>query len=641
MWIPFLALALQLPAAPDTLPPPPDVGAVVRLFVEEWRNAWADTQVERARRTYDGRTEGLRASAAHCHSVSTPLGLNASIIRGRTFSQAACPLWYPRHAPRVDDERRSLDGGLSPDRRPRIQRLRAGVRTVLDSAARLLPDDVGFAQLRVRFALDAGDVAGAWSVASACTADPTACGLLRGLVLHRAGDPSAADSTFLAAARTMPEGARCAWNDVGVLLEREARGAYERLSCAERAEWEARLWWLADPLYLEPGNERRAEHFARKVYATLLDGVTGDERQHREPMLGGEAVAERNVRYGWPSQFYWPGWDLDRAHGEWLLARGARLAPPYVVAEYTRDRLHTLPSAAALQAPLQAAPDAWRLHAPGDDEAWWPVEHYARDRSRLVQLPVGQMVMLRREEATRFVWAGDLEAATLARSDGGGVQATLFRTRAPSDVSRVDSFAGEVGRPLLVHARLPQGPTLVGIESPGDTARAAARTRFAVDVPPPLRALGGRRALSQPLLFDPPSDAAPPVDADEAITRMYGTTSLVRPRRVGVYWESYGFVVDDTVDVEVRLTQQDRPGAVERLLVRLTGRDDGETVGARWREVPGTSRAVHVMEGGVPVQMRSIVLDVGRLPRGRYALTLTMRGARAGTATSERALAIR
>ncbi len=479
----------------------------------------------------------------------------------------------------------------------------------------------------MRFAVDAGDLPGAWSVATACRAEPAACGLLRGLVLHRAGDP-AADSTFLAAVGAMPDADRCAWRDVGVLLEGDARHDYERMSCDARVAWEERLWWLSDPLYLEPGNERRAEHFARRVYATLLASVGGDARQQRDPRLGGEAVAERNVRYGWPTQMYWAGWDVDREHGEWLLARGARLAPPYVVAEYSRDRIHALPSAAALRAPLQAAADAWRLSAPGNDGDWWPVEHYARDRSRLVQLPAGQSVTLLRHDAARFVWAGDLEASALARPAGDGVQATLFRTHAPSEVARVGTFAGEVGRPLVVHARLPEGATLLGVELPGDSLRAAARTRFAVDVVPPLRALAGRRALSQPLLFEPPGDVTAPVDADDAITRMYGTTTLARPGRIGVYWESYGFAADDTVDVEVRITQQVAPGVLDRLLARFGGRDDGATVGARWRELPGQARAVQVTEGDVPVQMRSIVLDVGRLPRGRFALRLTMRGAR-------------
>ncbi len=649
----LLLLALQLAQAPgaarqdarspaDTATFLPVV-ASTRTFLMRWRVAWQETQRDRGRHRPGARAEHLRELARHCHFALTPLALRAHVVTGPTTAHATCPTWYPAGAPRIEDERLGIDGALDPSLRPEIRERRDALRALLRTAARAVPADVGLARLRVRFALDAGDLADAWSVATACDVEAGGCGRLRALVLHRGGPAAAAHAAYLAAAAAMPDSARCAWNDVRPLLDEELRRDYARLPCDARADLEARLWWLADPLWLEPGNERRAEHFARRVQAGLLEFVGDDERQRFAPRKGGESVVEGLVRYGWPSQMYWTSHFEDDEHAKWLLAHGADTAAPYVVREYTRGRLHTMPASRALLAPLRAAPDDWQLTAPARDDDWWPVEHYARDRSRLVQLPAGQSVMLRRHDATRFVWAGDLDAAALARRDGDGVRATLFASRDVGRVETLGAFAAAVGRPLVVHERLRPGAALLGIELPGDEARAAARTRFGVEVPATLAALAGGRALSAPLLFDPPRDAAATValDADDAIGRMLGTTTLAGTRRVGIYWESYGFAATDTVDVEVRITRRDRPGVLERLLARVAGRDDGETVGTRWREQPGSSRAIQLVEGDVPLQMRSLVLDLGRLEHGRYAVSLAVRDARGRAATSEREIALR
>ena len=191
--------------------------------------------------------------------------------------------------------------------------LRYALRALLDSAALALPGDARIAGQRVRFALDAGDVSGAASAAASCSGEPVRCGLLRGFVRYRAGDVRMADSIFTSIAQAMRDDERCAWNDVRMLLDADTRRAYTGMSCEARADFEARLWWLSDPLYLEPGNERRAEHVARKVWAALLTPLGFDGRQHWRPKQGGEAVAESLLRYGWPSQMYWGGPEIGRA----------------------------------------------------------------------------------------------------------------------------------------------------------------------------------------------------------------------------------------------------------------------------------------------------------------------------------------
>lgn len=668
----LLALQVALPANRDAISVTSStdsalwaqVDSLTRAFLLEWRTAWMQTQRDwppqsawmhglntRAYRVgSDLRSAGLRFHSAHCHFMQTPLELRGRIIVNSDRAQASCPTWYPEGLRQLDDERLGIDGGLDRKLRPRILAQRTALRAFLEYAAESMPNDVRLTGQRVRFAIDAGALRDAWAIAASCAVERPECDLLRGLVLYRGGYAALADSAFLYAATRMSDEERCAWNDVRVLLESEARTRYGTMDCAERADVEARLWWLADPLFLEPGNERRAEHFARTTHVDLLVPLGDDGRLRFLPKKGGEAVVETLVRYGWPSQYYWAGPLVDRSHDTWLIPppifprppERADTAPPYVVPEYTRGRLHTIPAFAALLAPFEATPDQWQLNAPGDVFHWWPPEHFARDRGRIVQLPVGQTATLRRRDASRFVWGGDLDPGTLARTRGDSVRATLFAMQAVGEVRSAGTFAARVGSTLVIDVAMESGPTLVGVELPGDSVRPAARTRFGTAIPAPLDALGNAQALSPPILFQPPDDDAVRVSAREAVARMYGSTSFTRLSRVGVYWEGYGFGANDTVDVELRVERQDRPGIVDRAIDVLGVGEERQASGAlRWRDVPGSRRAIQVMEGDVPVQMRNVVVDLSRLARGTYRLTLSMRAVGRDAVSSERTFQLR
>jgi len=646
----LLQLAIQPAGRADSLPPRDHldslrirVDSATRAFEREWRGRWMETQWER-NNFPDGfsiRDTARRVYFVHCHFEDYPSWVRERAITGATRAQAACPNWYPSGAKPPDDERRNIDWGLAAGMRWRIRQRRNDLRALLDSAAREMPRDVALTGQRVRFALDAKDTAGAALAASECAGPAAGCTLLHGFVLARLGLTAAADSAFLAATRQMGDGGRCAWSDVGMLLEPEQRRRYAAMSCTQRAELERRLWWLADPLWLEPGNERRVEHHARRVHLSLVEAGADDGRLRFAPKKGGEANAEALTRYGWPTNVYWGRIYNDTGHDSWLLRVGADTASPYVSLEYSRGRLHTVPRAEAIDAPLRATPDAWELTAPKGDDDWWPREHYARDASGIVQLPTGQGAMLRRREMTRFAWAGDLDASSLARAAGDTVRGTLFESRAPEEVHARAHARGRVSGTLVVDALMQAGAALVGVELPGDMAHPAARTRFAIDVPPPLAALGGSRALSQPLFFDPSADAARIVTADAAIARMYGTTTIER-RRIGLYWESYGFAATDTVEIEIRVSREGRPGIFARIggLLRLD--DDGVSqVGMRWREGPESSRGLPLEGQGVPVAMRSIVLEISRLARGTYRFQVAMNRPGESAVTSERIVVLR
>lgn len=654
-----LLLALQIgtvppaPAAP-LLPPVPEtpqavrarVDSASRFFLTLWRLAWQESHdLTKERAAVDNQLDSAaRVLALHCHWVGTSLRIRRFQIRSARSAQASCPMWYPTDAPRVPDERRYLDAAISPLRRAFIADRRLSLRMVLDSAAMRLPGDPHIAGQRVRFALDDHDIPGAAIAAAGCAGDAATCSLLHALVLYQVGNIVASDSAFGAAAAAMPSEARCKWNDIGVLLEPDARQAYDESKCAERAATEARVWWLADPLYGDPGNERRAEHFARKTLITLIAPLGFDGRQHFVPTRGGDAVIETLIRYGWPSHVHWDGIWVDQAHGGWVRAQVADSAPPYIVREYSAGRLHTVPSSHAISSPFEATAEDWTLSGELKDgfDDWWPREHFARDRGPIVSLPPGQSVMLRRRAATRWLWAGDVQGSALSRTSGDSVSAQVFESREPEVVHVLTSARARVGSALRADAPIAGGRAILAVEIAGDSAHAAARSRFGVTIPEPLATLDRGKALSQPMLFDPLRNSATPVDADVAARRMYPTTTFAGVRRLGVYWESYGVAAGDTADIELHVTRTDSPGFAARLVdIFRPGSSRPEKLDVRWRETSGNSGAILRMEGSVPVQMRSVVVDLTRLPKGSYMLQVTMRARGAALLTGERAFVLR
>ncbi|MBI2407278.1 MAG: hypothetical protein HYV19_03105 [Gemmatimonadetes bacterium] len=647
-----LLLALQVVAAPDPAAPDARADSAVRTrvdsaivrFQRQWRDAWEESQAQLLpQEANDWPTERqVRLLALHCHFVATSPRLGPHLIVGTVAAQAACPMWIPDGALAMRDERRGIDGALTTTRRWRVRDLRHTLRQMLDSAAARLPGDEWIAAQRLRFAIDDGDKEGAVQAAAACSRNEGYCALLRAHVLYRAGLTASADSAFLDALSRMPEEERCAWRDVSVLLPAELRRQYGSTPCDERDEFEAQFWMLSDPLWSEPGNERRAEQMSRKVLVTQLAPLGEDEHQRWRPTKGGEAVAESLLRYGWPTQFYWAGNAVDEAHGNWLLkSAGVDTAPPYVVREYSRDRLHTVPAARALLAPMTAIADDWTLNGAASDNRWWPVEHFARDAGRIQQLPDGQRAMLRRAAGSRFAFAVDLDTALRAHLAKNGVQATLFEAHLPDSVQALERSAVRIQRALVVDHLFAEGPALVGVELPGDQGRAAARTRFSVEIAPALSAGDGERDVSQPVFVDPPPDGGG-LGADAAIARMLGSTTLSRLRRIGIYWEAYGFASSDTVEIALALSREGKPGMFERVVsgFGLWG-EEGGRADVQWTELPGSGRTLTQMEGDVSVQMRSVSLDLRRQRAGRYRLDVSMKTPGGSAVVRSRALTLR
>jgi len=618
-------LPTSLASAPRLTPPKPnDViadaarGAVLH-FLSTWRTAWLQ----------GGDWQGfamseIRLRDVHCHYDGS---FNASTARGsarppsvihHSSRRSMCPNWIPSDEQVPDDERTLRDGALYPAWRERIRDARMTLLDSLATLAKLRPSDGWITGQRVRFLIDQGQTDSAIALTRHCSAERAWCAQLAGFALHAAGDFARADSAFDAAAAAMSPKERCEWTDAELLLDRSGRSAYDHMSCDERVAANERLWWLATPLYSDPLDDRRSEHFARKVLIQLHSALSWDERFDWRERYGSEAVSEMLVRYGWPAFSVFMGAYQEQSHASWMYfydsTRTATL-------EYPQDRLHLVPDWRGLTDPLRAPADAWQINMPAlkaDDEPaaqWWPAEHYGRANGSIVQLP-NQTALLRRDADVLMATASALGSAKKRLSTDSEATA-LVRTTAPHKVQLLPHETTTNGSAVVLMGRIPSEPALVGAElRAARKGGLSARTRFSVNPPKPLRNfIPGETAISAPVLIA--IGEGRPASPDEALHRMLGSTR-VRDRKVGVYWETYGYKADDSVDVSVVITRTEPLSKIRKvgMLLRVAHNPNG-SVAVRWGE-PQAGHDSWSIPGVVPIQARSIHVDLSGIQPGRY-----------------------
>jgi hypothetical protein len=239
--------------------------------------------------------------------------------------------------------------------------------------------------------------------------------------------------------------------------------------------------------------------------------------------------------------------------------------------------------------------------------------------------------MLRRKNGALLAIATDLGALRLGRRAGDTIPGiTLVTSDAPGDVNRVAVARGIVGGPFEMHAIIPSTPTVVGVEflATGPSAPIAGRMRFGVMPPPPLSALApGDLAVSDPVLLrTAPLGAALPNDAESALRLMATSHIIGASGQLGVYWETYGFQPDDSVEVAVWIERYTSQGIARRFGIAMRIATDLNTpVSMSWREPqPGHSASAFV-DGGISVIGRSVILDASRLAPGDYRLEVAVR----------------
>jgi hypothetical protein len=604
-----------------------------RTLQRSWRTETPMDTIDVVSRSQSVR--GLPRNFLHCHPDSpTSPRANEYVLRWLQLliysgvgDHAICPSWMlSKTNGRLGDERLNADTAIAPALRATVRAERAAVIAALNRAVARFPSNNWLVGQRVRFLVDQRDTLGAVSAVNRCAADAWWCGLLAGYVLNWQGKAADADAVFETVVPNAPAEVRCAMTDLQALFPRGRDLVYLAFPCARRDSINAKIWWLSDPLWTEPGNERRAAHHARHVEVMLRSAVEENVPYDWDSRFGGDAVYEMFVRYGAPSAHQWSDDLEDSNHRRYL--RSVRPVN-FTTNEYTLDRLHTVPLWPAFENPLKAAARDWQLtataygHDPTEGELWWPREHFARDRGRLVQLFDHQVAMFRRDDDVLLAVAVDPFStdSTLPR---GATTGAMILTTAPDSLS-IRRLEQGVGGAMQLRTTIRSTPQLLGLELHlGQGGSASARTRFGITPPAPLsRFAGSAPAMSDIALVMPGTSELRP-DVITTLPRMFGTTHLGDAPRLGVYWETYGIAPDDSISVAIRVERTDRPGALRRFAraIGLVGRTESN-IAIGWQEARASNNAA-VLPARVPTLARVIQLNISSLVSGSYRLSISI-----------------
>ena len=627
MWI-HVSLALLLQAASPLEPPlsastrpttsvAEAANHAVLDFLGVWRSAW-HSSVPRGGYGNDA----IRLRDVHCHwdgsfKGGTSRDYPPSVIHHGS-RRSMCPNWYPNGEPAQPDERVERDGALASGWRDRVQRARARLIDSLGVLDERKPGDNWITGQRVRFLVDQGSNVAAVEVARKCTAERAWCSQLLGFALHASGNYRGADSAYDAASAAMSAKDRCKWISAEILLDDDGRSAYGHMNCDERVAANKKLWWMARPLFSDSTDDRRSDDYTRKVTIQLHSALPWDERYDWRKRFGSEAVSEMLVRYGWPAFSAYGGDYEEESHASWMYFYDSTRT---ATAEYPQDRVHLIPEWDAIANPFRAPADAWQINMPplsGDDEPasmWWPNEHYAPARGGIAQLRE-QTVMLRRDDDVVLATASEL------RFNGRPVTAdpsaaSLVRTTAPDTIERLSRQVYRNEKSLVLTARIPATPAVVGTEVLAPRGELSLRTRFGVTPPAPLSSFKpGETAISDPVLLSADQLSNNP---DGALGQMLGST-IVRAPKVGVYWETYGYAPGDSVDVAVVIARNEKISKLRWLGMKLrVAHDINGSVAVRWIE-PQAGHDSWGIPGVVPIQARAVGLDLSRLEPGHYTV---------------------
>ncbi|HYV96771.1 MAG TPA: hypothetical protein VE967_04860 [Gemmatimonadaceae bacterium] len=664
-------------------------------FFEEWREAYRLS--EAARHQYPRTTASLAVRAhAQLRNAFTVCGSTfwgdlepregptslrtgggaGSSEPGRTYAIGAtlfkaCPTWALGDS-LPWDERVSIDAPLDSRFADPIRAARASIIALFDAGARIRPRDAWIAGQRVRLQIDQREIARAAVAARECAADVSWCLLLQGFAEARSGHERVADSLFRAGMREMTADERCRWGDASVLLDSAGRDAYRTATCTMRDSLNDRIWWLADPLWSEPGNERWVEQMTRAVFVKLHSDVDRDERYSWKPGAGGDALAEMVLRYGWPAYTHWSGpivdywrWSLLGISGKFGVS-SASPSSPYTTFEYTGGRLHTLPAANVLADPFHSSSADWHIADAHDStrrpmftdaselsravnalneriSSWWPAEHFF-PRAAIADLPRGQVAMLRRDSSSILATALMLDTASVHRPPSAGVAASLFLSSGPAALTLVSRAKGSPGSPLVLFGETNVRAAVASVEFSADSGSGApgGRVRYGVVMPPSLASMHtGETAISDLVLLRPPAAQGDyPSDQRGILAMMSPSDTIVKGARLGLYWETYGFAASDTTEIAVWIERYTPQGILRRFGTALNIATDLNTpVSSSWTESGLTGRA-NIIPGRIPVVGRTVALDTSKLPAGDYWLRVVVRRPRGDPVESRRSFAV-
>jgi hypothetical protein len=478
--------------------------------------------------------------------------------------------WHPR-----------LEDYTVPDEGKNIQKARAELLRDLAELAAALPGDDWIAGQRIRYLVEAHDTS-VVSVARECKATKWRCDALLGLALHVSGDYARADSAFSSALEAMPTAFHCHWLNVSPLLDDDIRKPYHKMSCPQREAADVRIWWVADPLFMVPGNERRTEHFARVLHTDLLQ-----QSVNTYGASWGGDLAELLLRFGWaekwtqePSPSMYPG------------------ATSTITGHEREPGFHFFLT--------QPPPDNTGeiVDSLFDIYQFPPREQYAPAYAKAFVRLDAQVARFRRGDSTLIVAAYDVAGDSIfgkARFNAA-VAASFEETLAPTV-----HIVKDAPRKGVMTLSSPWKTQLIGVELLATDSSGAARWRSGFDEIP----LDSARISVSDLLF---VDGAPalPNDLADAATRAHGGTKFKRNQKVGLYWELYGKApADSALPVSLTISPIEE-GFLKKAFRAMRIAPKATPINIRWQENGSAGL----------LSPRSVVLDLSLMPAGKYAVKL-------------------
>ncbi len=418
------------------------------------------------------------------------------------------------------------------------------------------------------------------------------CHLSRGYVLHRTRRSAEAEAHFWRGLEGAPVDLRCRLEDVHFLIPTQVRQKYDDIPCEEREGVHRHIWWLSDPFYVDPGNDRWAEHISRR-----FEMLFHEQRMRARRAGGGRSTIHT------------------RAHERYFVMRG----PPdsWLGRPLERGLLTSRQGAATQYVPRALSLDGLAGDLTYQLEAGERDEGYTRGDGATSSLPA-QMVRFREGDSLMVALASDLSEAAfwgeeddqeLEKEGSKGMPRTFPVGRAHFVASESPDHTVSL-EPSLIRDEitfaglLANREQLVGLEvlTPSATARHRSPLMPLESTDP---------AISDLLLFRPMGPDLPETRM-QAIGMMLHTMRTSSDLPLGVYWEAYG--IDPTNEIRVTVRFEGRGGG---LLGRL-----GRAIGVAGSGEPSFTWAEPAGEGALP--HRAITLQLGSVDQGHYDLTLEM-----------------
>jgi hypothetical protein len=484
-----------------------------------------------------------------------------------------------------------------PPERPDIASERRNLIDVLAAATKGNPADDWAIGQYVRYLTEDGQRAAALAAARSCGGTRWWCSLLEGFALHIGNEHLAASAAFDAALAAMPADQRCKWTDLSQWLDQATLATYKPLSCAAREAANARILWLAKPLFILPGNDLRDELIARHTMSRM-------QSQAKLPydQTWGDDFEETEVRYGWPVA--------------WSVQNGGVADPriPSVIGHEPTPSYDFMPTARAVEAPATAAASEWNLKRERAKMRYSP--RYASGFGVLSH----QLARFRRGDSTLVVGAYD---AAADRDFGRGkVRAGLLLAEGPQRIiaTRVSDDGAMRG---ALSATVAREPMLMGLEVIDTARHRAARARYAIE---PLSA----DASVSDVLFLVPGATPDRISLESLLPQAFGSQQIPAGGTVRLYWESY------------RPTSPTSPQTVSIKATRLNMSLRQRITGGLRLTTRPTPVSIRFTDNGRPDAGvgRVVSLSFPQVPAGQYRLELTVSGGGLPPATSAQTVTV-